>query len=109
MQNLHVHPTEYDNNRINALLIGEEWQVRNFEPKFFQEHRAHQYPSGCSYESHNKEARNLRGHQSGDSLTVTMEDAMNACGKYVGINKENYIYDVMAVGDLEADNPAYGF
>ena len=92
---------------------GEEWQVRDTEPKLFQEHRTPQYPDPCIYyvSDHLKKThlrRRLLTDSEGDNGVITKEAANDACADYVGVNKENCVQDVMAVGDLEvAEDPSY--
>jgi hypothetical protein len=77
---------------------GEEWQVKNIEPKLFRVNRAPQHPEGCVYESEEITIRLLRG------LTVeaiSIEDATEACAKSHGQLKEFCVNDVMASGDLD--------
>jgi len=95
---------------------GEEWQVRDMEPKLFQENRAPQYPDPCIYYAsdggHLKKTHNLRrrllADGEGENSIVTMEAANNACAEYLGVKKENCVHDVMVMGDLEvAEDPSY--
>ena len=78
--------------------FGEEWQVRNDEPKLFQEKRAPQYPQGCVYESN--ESKSLRRRLSMDS-GVTTAEAEAACSGSKGRSKEFCIADVMATGMVD--------
>ena len=95
---------------------GEEWQVKDTEPKLFQELRAPQYPETCIYyasdNGHMKKTHNLRRRLLNDAeggiVMVSKEAANDACADYVGAFKENCIYDVMIMGDLEvAEDPSY--
>ena len=92
---------------------GEEWQVKNTEPRLFQDHRAPQYPDPCTYQdgklmkTHNLRHRHLAYIENGMGL-VTKEAASEACSNYKGVNKNNCIHDVMVLEDLEvAEDPAY--
>lgn len=95
---------------------GEEWQVKDTEPKLFQELRAPQYPETCIYyasdNGHMKKTHNLRRRLLNDAeggiVMVSKEAANDACADYVDAFKENCIYDVMIMGDLEvAEDPSY--
>jgi len=96
---------------------GEEWQVRDTEQKLFQEHRSPQYPDECIYHVSNdglsKKTHNLRrrllADGKDDNGKVTREAANAVCEDFVGVNKDNCVYDVMVMGDLEvAEDPSYG-
>ena len=101
---------------------GEEWQVKDVEPKLFQDqHRSPQHPNPCVYhqttvtttsrqqqEEDRKMGRHLRRRLVAEESTVTIEAATDACADFVGVKKEHCVQDVMAIGDLEvADDPAY--
>ena len=96
---------------------GEEWQVRETDQKLFQEHRAPQYPDVCIYnvsddvlskKTHNLRRRLLHDSEYNDSM-VTRKAANAVCKDFVGVNKDNCVYDVMVMGDLEvAEDPSYG-
>ena len=94
---------------------GEEWQVRDTEPKLFREHRAPQYPDACIYVSdgnHLKKTHNLRrrllAESEVDNSIVSRQAANDACADYIGMKKEHCIYDVMVMGNLEvAEDPSY--
>lgn len=86
----------------DCCKYGEEWQVRDTEQKLFQEHCAPQYPDECIYyisnDSLSKKTHNLHRRL----LDVVCED-------FVGVNKDDCVYDVMVMGDLEvAEDPSYG-
>jgi len=92
---------------------GEEWQVRDTEPKLFQEHRAPQYPDVCIYhlsdDGLSKKTHHLRRcllyDGEDNNVKVTRE---TVCEDFVGVNKDNCVYDVMVMGDLEvAEDPCY--
>jgi len=96
---------------------GEEWQVRDTEQKLFQERRAPQYPGVCIYQvsddGHSKKTNNLRrrllNDGEDDNGKITKEAANAVCEDFVGVNKDNCVYDVMVIGDLEvAEDPSYG-
>jgi hypothetical protein len=86
--------------------FGEEWQVRNTDPKLFQESRAPQYPASCVYQA---ATNNLRRHRRRlIENEVTIEEATNACTKSQGQLKDFCVGDVMASGDLGlAEDPFY--
>lgn len=95
---------------------GEEWQVRDTEPQLFEHQRAPQFPEACVYHAADggviKKTHNLRRRLLADggyvTGLVTMEAAKNACADYTGENKENCVYDVMVMQDLEvAEDPFY--
>jgi len=109
-------------DRVNDMSkdwnkYGEEWQVRDTESKLFQEHRAPQYPDVCIYhvsddglskKTHHLRRRLLHGGEDNNGK-VTREAANAVCGDFVGVNKDNCVYDVMVMGDLEvAEDPCYG-
>lgn len=96
---------------------GEEWQVRDTERKLFQEQRSPQYPDACIYHVSNdglsKKTHNLRrrllADGKDDNGKVTREEANAVCEDFVGVNKDNCVYDVMVMGDLAvAEDPSYG-
>jgi len=96
---------------------GQEWQVRDTEQKLFQENRAPQYPDVCldqvSNDGLSKKTHNLRRRLLADGKVdngkVTREAANAVCKDFIGVNKDNCIYDVMVMGDLEvAEDPSYG-
>jgi len=87
------------------------------ESKLFQEHRAPQNPDVCIYhvsdDGLSKMSYDLRrrllynGKYEKDK--ITREEANALCKEFVGVNKENCVYDVMVIGDLEvAEDPSYG-
>ena len=95
---------------------GEEWQVRDTEPKLFQGHRAPQFPDVCIYhvsdDSLSKKTHNLRRrllhNAEYDNGKVTREAANAVCDDFVDVNKDNCVYDVMVMGNLEvAEDPSY--
>ena len=84
--------------------------------KLFQEHRAPQYPDVCIYNVSNdvlsKKTHNLRRrllHDGEDNNgRVTTEAANAVCEDFVGVNKDNCVYDVMVIRNLEvAEDPSY--
>ncbi len=95
----------------NWNSFGEEWQVRDTEPKLFQESREPQYPVTCSYDadkdSSNTQLRRRLLHNNAED-GVTREEAMEACAHTVGEKKNFCIDDVMVTGDLElSTDPFY--
>jgi len=79
---------------------GEEWQVKNTEPKLFRVNSAPQHPEGCVYVS--KEiTTNLRHRRLTDDAAVSIEDANEACATSHDRLKEFCVYDLMASGDLD--------
>ena len=101
--------------------FAEEWQVRDDEPKLFQDqNRAPQYPAGCRYQQSHRLPNRLRGRGHSKSknrrrllsdveVTVTKGDAIEACaGSLDGSKKESCVDDVMATGYLGlAEDPFY--
>ena len=91
---------------------GEEWQVRDTEPKLFRdmEHEP-QYPAGCLYEGASKRQTRLRRRltdgMAPDGVSVTM--ANEACAELISEELRNFcIADVLATGDIElAEDPFY--
>ena len=73
--------------------FGNEWQVLDTEPMLFQTVRAPQYPAKCIMPSATKTSRRL-----GESIAEKV--AMKAC-EHWGDQKDQCVYDVMALGDLE--------
>ena len=94
--------------------LGEEWQVRNTEPKLFRENRAPQYPAGCVYEQFAKNA-NFRGgareqanrRRLMDFNVVSREDAIKACSKSTVQFMEYCVDDVMVSGDVEVAEDSF--
>ncbi|CAB9519684.1 expressed unknown protein [Seminavis robusta] len=85
----------------DADAFGNEWQVRDTEPKLFQANRFPQHPVQCTMPSTERLGRML-----GES-TISMEAAEEAC-EHWGDMKDQCVYDVMAAGDLElADAGAF--
>ncbi len=94
----------------NAL--GEEWQLRESEPKLFMDqHREPQYPAGCQYSGVAEKKKNLRRRLGEDldvlvpgadlSNSISMEEATEACSNFSGQLRDFCITDVMATGDIE--------
>jgi len=77
----------------NALGIN--WQVRDTEPKLFQEAKGPQYPQVCNMPVEKSTSRHL------SKSMVSFEDASKACKGWSEEVKESCIYDVMATGDLD--------
>jgi hypothetical protein len=89
---------------------GEEWQVRNNEPKLFAENRAPQHPAGCLYKSQKQTNAYLRRRLLDGTMNtaMTIELASEACENFSGRKKDFCIADVMATGDAElAEDPFY--
>lgn len=89
---------------------GEEWQVRNNEPKLFAENRAPQHPAGCLYKSQKQTNAYLRRRLLDGTMNtaMTIELASKACENFSGRKKDFCIADVMATGDAElAEDPFY--
>lgn len=76
---------------MNAF--GQEWQVRDHEPKLFQTIRMPQYPTQCRLPEPKKQSRRL-------GETVAEATARKACAGW-GEAIEHCVFDVMATGDLE--------
>ena len=83
-----------------------EWQVRDYEPKLFQETRAPQYPEPCILPEKNARrgirdstsvatSRNLR------STFTLQRKAASACSTVVGESHESCIFDIVQTGDIE--------
>lgn len=89
---------------------GEEWQVRNNEPKLFAENRAPQHPAGCLYKSQKQTNAYLRRRLLDGTMNtaMTIELASKACENFSVRKKDFCIADVMATGDAElAEDPFY--
>jgi hypothetical protein len=93
--------------------LGEEWQVRNTEPKLFRENRAPQYPAGCIYEQFARK-NNVRGASKQanrrrlmDINVVSREDAIKACSKSTVQFMEYCVDDVMVSGDVEVAEDSF--
>jgi hypothetical protein len=86
---------------INAF--GQEWQVRDTEPNLFRVLRAPQYPTQCNLPSPAAEQRRRLGETRAEK-----EAANKACARFTGVEFENCVFDVLAMGDLElAEAGAY--
>jgi hypothetical protein len=75
--------------------FGQEWQVREEEPKLFQTKRAPQYPAACVMPNQQSSLSRRLG-----ITTITEETARRLCAQWRE-DIEQCIYDVMATGDLE--------
>jgi hypothetical protein len=80
--------------------FGEEWQVRDDEPKLFRTVREPQYPAKCRFPTAADATAAKRQRRLGASK-VSSEEANKACAHLEGKAKENCVFDVMAVGDLD--------
>lgn len=78
----------YDDN-----VFGQEWQVRDTEPKLFQTNRSPQHPLPCNMPEPKSESRRL-------GQSIAEDDAKEACAHWGGM-KEQCFFDVMVTGDLE--------
>ena len=93
--------------------FGEEWQVRDTEPKLFLDDRMPQYPTGCVYvasahTTHNLRSRHRRLTEVNSNEVVIREMAMEACSEASGKKKDFCIGDVMVSGGVElAEDPFY--
>ena len=97
--------------------FGEEWQVRDTEPKLFLDNRMPQFPTGCRYDASGHTTPNLRSRsrsrhrrltEVNSNEVVTREMAMEACSNASGKKKDFCIGDVMVSGDVElAEDPFY--
>ena len=85
--------------------LGEEWQVQSNtdEPVLFQEHRAPQYPTGCSYEKKTVDKNRSSPHRRLADHGMKMDVALaeEACSKVTGYKRSFCIQDVVATGDIE--------
>ncbi len=95
---------------------GEEWQVKDGEPKLFQDQDRHpQYPAGCVYEdthqkykSHLRHRRLMMDNTGAADIMVSKADAEDACARATGAKKQFCIDDVMVTQDIElAADPFY--
>jgi len=75
--------------------FGMNWQVRDTEPKLFQEEKGPQYPQVCNMPVETSTSRRL------SESMVSFEDAAKACEGWAEEAMESCIYDVMATGDLD--------
>jgi YD repeat-containing protein len=75
---------------VNAF--GQEWQVRDTDPKLFRTARPPQYPEKCRLPSDNIAA--IPKRRLGERK-VTREDAEKACARLDGDRKTNCIFDGM--------------
>lgn len=75
--------------------FGQEWQVRETDPKLFQTSRFPQHPESCVPPGLKQEDKRRR---LGESI---VEEAAQAACAHWGDNKHLCMYDVMATGDLE--------
>jgi len=80
----------------DPTVFGNEWQVLDTDADLFQHKRFPQYPAQCTMPSPEREGRRRR--RLGE--TVAMETAEKACAHW-GDQKDQCVFDVMAVGDLE--------
>jgi hypothetical protein len=79
---------------------GQEWQVRDFEPKLFRTVRAPQFPEEkCRLPQVDAAEKKRR---LGEGLA--RQKAEIACGRFSGAAFENCVFDVMAVGDIDIAN-----
>ena len=85
--------------------LGEEWQVQSNtdEPVLFQEKRAPQYPTGCSYEKKALDKNRFSPHRRLVDRGMKMDVALaeEACSKVTGYKRSFCIQDVVATGDIE--------
>jgi hypothetical protein len=79
---------------VNAF--GQEWQVRDDDPKLFRTDRPPQYPEKCRLPSPKVEDKRRLGEP-----LVREEDAEKACDHLTGDRKKSCIFDVMSVGDTD--------
>jgi hypothetical protein len=73
--------------------FGEEWQVRDTEPKLFLDDRMPQYPTGCvddasAHTTHNLRSRHRRLTEVNSNEVVIREMAMEACSEALGKKKD---------------------
>jgi hypothetical protein len=83
-------------NAPNAF--GQEWQVRDTEPKLFQTNRFPQYPQVCTMPAPNQMS-SLRRRLSESS--VEQLAAEKACAHWGEEGKDDCVFDVLTTGDLE--------
>lgn len=79
----------------NPNAFADEWQCRDSDPKLFQvlDH-APQYPEKCVLPTASETGRRL-------GETISEEAAAKACENWPEDQKDNCIYDVMAIGSLD--------
>ena len=70
--------------------FGQEWQVRDDEPKLFRTNREPQYPAKCRLPGDVDMTTLTRGL---GAEVVTHEEASKACARFDGMRKEHCIYD----------------
>jgi hypothetical protein len=92
--------------------FGEQWQVRDTEPKLFMSEREPQFPKGCLYDSKNSFLRQGRKHRRLMEVPrseITVAEATAACSDAPeGYKKHFCVDDVMATGDIDlVDDPFY--
>ena len=91
--------------------LGEQWQVRDTEPKLFMEEREPQFPTGCLYDAKNSFLRQGRERRRlmDVSRSISVAEATSACSEAPeGYKKAFCIDDVMATGDIDlVDDPFY--
>lgn len=81
-------------NNINAH--GQEWQVRDVDPKLFRTTREPQYPAKCILPSLEATQRRRLGESRAEK-----DAAEAACSQFSGVEFDECVYDVMSTGDLE--------
>ncbi len=83
--------------------FGEEWQVKDSEPKLFvDQRRAPQHPMSCIYKQTSAKQSNLRRRLSELNNQMTLETAKVACARVPqGEFNQFCIEDVMATGDVD--------
>jgi hypothetical protein len=80
---------------MNAF--GQEWQVRDTEPMLFRSARAPQFPTEtCRLPKVSMEDTRRRLGEG-----MAREQAERACAHFSGVQFENCVFDVMAVGDID--------
>jgi len=81
---------------MNAF--GQEWQIRENEPKLFHSIDGPQHPTKCIMPSEvSKEEKRRRLGQS----MITREDAEIACARVNANSRDSCIFDVLATNDLD--------
>jgi hypothetical protein len=75
--------------------FGFEWQVRDEDVHLFQDARPPQYPMTCNMPDQEKQRRALQ------EVTITKEQAEEACADWPEDDKEACVFDVLAMEDLE--------
>lgn len=76
--------------------FGQDWQVQSDEPRLFQTTRQPQHPLQCVMPSARKSLESRR--RLGEGIA---ENAANTACEHWGARKEQCVFDVMAMGDLE--------